>query len=310
MRRLLLIPLLASLTACLPDEVTLKYGTEPGRRLTYELRLRARIDRTLAGEERRQTVAATFRAQQQITGRSPQGGATALMTLEPRSLTVDGRGQQVGAPQSFEVRIAADGRILQIQRTGEGDAAAEEAEPVAAPTPGPPLASPAADPTPQPPDGTDDPGTGEEQLAPLGIDRLIPRLRPVLPGRPVSPGETWRSVSDFQDEGGRFSLELRSRLAALGLREDRRAALVRTTYSSPVRRREIFSNAVTDIQGEDVGSQEAWFALDGYLIEARGDSVGVYRLLFRPPGGSGAGLEPVEGSLRVRLSTEMRLVGR
>jgi hypothetical protein len=192
------------------------------------------------------------------------------MTLIPRSLVVDGRAQQIGSARAFEVVLGPDGRILEL----EGPEEEEE----------------------------------EETLAPLGIDRLLPRLRPVLPGRPVTAGEVWVNESEFQDAGGRFTLRLRSRLAAFGVVAGRRAALVRTTYSSPVSRREIFSNAVTDVRGEDVGTQEAWFALQGYLVRSSGDSVGSYRLLFRPPGGQTTGVAPVEGALRVRLHTDMRLV--
>jgi hypothetical protein len=74
-----------------------------------------------------------------------------------------------------------------------------------------------------------------------------------------------------------------------------------------VKRREIFANAVADIEGRDVGTQEAWFALEGFLVRASGDSVGRYHVLFRPPGGE-VGVAPVEGELHVRLHTDMRLL--
>jgi len=270
-RRFLFLPLLALTAAsCTPDEVLLSYGSQVGRRLTYELQLRGRIERTLSGSTRTQDIRATFRAEQEVTGRLSGGRASARMTLIPRSLVVDGRAQQIGSARAFEVVLGPDGRILEL----EGPEEEEE----------------------------------EETLAPLGIDRLLPRLRPVLPGRPVTAGEVWVNESEFQDAGGRFTLRLRSRLAAFGVVAGRRAALVRTTYSSPVSRREIFSNAVTDVRGEDVGTQEAWFALQGYLVRSSGDSVGSYRLLFRPPGGQTTGVAPVEGALRVRLHTDMRLV--
>jgi hypothetical protein len=56
-----------------------------------------------------------------------------------------------------------------------------------------------------------------------------------------------------------------------------------------------------------VGAQEAWFALDGFLVRASGDSVGSYRVTFTPPGGE-VGLQPVQGALVVRLHTEMELL--
>jgi hypothetical protein len=77
-------------------------------------------------------------------------------------------------------------------------------------------------------------------------------------------------------------------------------------YTSPVQRREIFANAVADIEGRDIGTQEAWFALDGFVVLVSGDSVGRYRVLFRPPGGEAGA--PVRGRINVRLHTEMRLV--
>jgi hypothetical protein len=149
-----------------------------------------------------------------------------------------------------------------------------------------------------------DPG---EPLQPVGLERLLPRLRPVLPGRPVSPGEAWRSRTRFQDEQGRFSVDAISRLAQLGVTDGYQTALVRTTYRSPVAREETFANAVADIVGKDVGAQEAWFALDGFLVRSSTDSVGTYQVTFRPPGGE-PGVAPVAGSLVVRLHTEMELV--
>lgn len=256
------------LAACGDDRVTLSYGTRAGRRLAYRLALTADIDRTLSGQTRRQVVEASFRAEQEVVETLPGGEARARMTLRPESLVVDGRAQTVGSPQEFLVTLGEDGRIVEI-----------------------------GEPT----------GAGAEPLEQVGIERLLPRLRPVLPGHPVSPGDSWRSESEFEDEAGRFSLSLRSRLAALGVAAGRRSALVRTTYASPVARTEIFANAVADIDGRDVGTQEAWFALDGFLVRASGDSVGRYRVVFRPPGGE-TGVAPVEGALRVRLHTDMGLL--
>ena len=272
MRRIALPIVLLLLAACQSDQVTLTYGSQTGRRLAYRLRLDATIDRTLSGRTRRQIVEATFRAEQHVLARLPAGGASAQMTLRPEGLIIDGRRKQEGSPQTFDVTLGEDGRILDIAASGE----------------------------------TEDPE--DESLAPLGIDRLLPRLRPVLPGRPVSPGEMWRSESAFRDAGGRFTLRLTSRLAALGVVSGHDAALVRTTYASPVERREVFSNAVTDVRGEDVGTQEAWFSLEGFLLRSAGDSVGSYRLVFRPPGEASAGVAPVQGALRVRLHTDMRLL--
>jgi hypothetical protein len=82
---------------------------------------------------------------------------------------------------------------------------------------------------------------------------------------------------------------------------------VRTTYESPVDRQEVFQNAVAHMEGTDVGAQEAWFALEGFLVRATGDSVGSYRVTFTAPGGV-TGLSPVEAGLVVRLHTEMRLL--
>jgi hypothetical protein len=57
-----------------------------------------------------------------------------------------------------------------------------------------------------------------------------------------------------------------------------------------------------------VGAQEAWFSLDGFLVRSAGDSVGSYRVTFSPPGEGETGLAPVEGSLTVRMHTEMTLL--
>jgi hypothetical protein len=139
-----------------------------------------------------------------------------------------------------------------------------------------------------------------------GLELLWPRMGPDLPGTPVAPGATWRSQTEFTDENGRFSLSTTSRLTQLGITDGREAALVRTTYESPVDRQETFANAVAEVTGTDVGAQEAWFSLDGFLVRASGDSVGSYQVTFRPPGGEvGA---PVEGSLVVRMHTEMQLL--
>lgn len=277
MRRAALVLILLAASSCADDQVDLAYTLELGRRLEYRLVLDARVLRTLEGETREQSVQAGFLAGQEIVERLPGGGARALFSLRPESLVVDGRPVDPGEPQEFEVDLGPDGRVVAI------------AQPAEAPeTPGP-----------------GDEGT--EAVAALGIERLLPRLRPVLPGEPVRTGDEWSSRTRFTDEDGEFSLALESRLARLGVEEGYRAAMVRTTYVSPVDRRETFVNAVADIQGTDEGVQQAWFSLDGFLIRSIGDSVGRYRVTFRPPGGE-AGLAPVQGALDVNLHTELELI--
>jgi hypothetical protein len=212
-------------------------------------------------------VVATFLAAQEVTELLPDGGAQATFSLTPESLQVDGRPVDPGPDQQFVVELGPDGAVVAIT-------------------------------------GAAQPG---QALGPVGLERLLPRLRPVLPGTPVRPGDAWRSDTRFEDEAGLFSLEARSRLSQLGVVEGHRAALVRTTYESPVDRQEVFANAVADMEGTDVGAQHAWFALDGFLIEATGDSVGSYRVAFSPPGEEAA-LAPVEASLVVRLHSELRLL--
>jgi hypothetical protein len=257
-----------SLGACTDDRVSLAYGLVPGRRFEYRLLLRAEVDRTLEGITRSQHVEATFRASQAIIERLEDGGARAEITLVPESLEVEGKEVEPGPGQEFSVRLGPDGRVVDI-----------------------------GEPT----------GEAREELAPVGLERLLPRLRPVLPGTEVAAGDTWSSETDFDDAGGSFSLSTESRLAELGVVGGYPAALVRTTYESPVNRRETFANALADLVGTDVGAQQAWFSLDGFLLRARGDSVGTYRITFRPPEAE-LGVTPVEGALVVRLHTEMDLV--
>jgi hypothetical protein len=266
--RWFVVPLLLALAGCAPHQISLSYQSESGHRLSYHLELNAEIERTLSGQTRRQRVEATFRAEQQVVDLFPDGATRARMTLRPRSLRVDGRVHDVGPAQEFMVTREADGKVLEID-AGETD-------------------------------------TGEA-LAPIGIERLLSRLQPVLSRGPVAPGASWTSEAAFEDATGRFSLSLRSRLTALDEVSGHPSALVRTTYNSPVERREIFANAVADVEGRDVGTQEAWFALDGFLVRASGDSVGRYRVVFRPPGGQ-VGVAPVQGRLHVRLRSEMRLL--
>jgi hypothetical protein len=269
-RRTLLFPILlvVFLSSCADDRVHLATRPGGGPPLTFRLELTADVDRTLEGETRSQRIVAAFRVVQDVLSWSRDGRSRARLILAPVSLEVDGQAVSVGPGQEFLVTLAPDGRIVEIEES-----------------------------------------TGEpaEALAPVGLERLLPRLGPVLPGAPVRIGESWTSDTEFADETGRFSVALRSHLARLGMREGESAALVRTTYVSPVRRREVFANAVAEIDGQDVGTQEAWFAIDGFLLQASGDSVGSYRVTFRPPGGE-AVLAPVRGSLDVRLHTEMHLV--
>lgn len=268
MRRFLASLSLLAITACAPHQVALRYRSEDGDVLSYRLHLKAEIERTLSGQTRFELVEATFRIQEEVLDVLPEGRTSARITLLPQSLRVNGTTRPVGRPQEFVVTARADGSIVGIE-AGHGETT--------------------------------------EALAAVGIERLLPRLRPVLPDRLVAPGDTWRSASDLEDIDGRYSLALQSRLAALGTSRGQDSALLRTVYTSPVERREIFANAVADIEGRDVGTQEAWFALDGFVVGASGDSVGRYRVLFRPPEG-GVGVAPVRGRIHVRLHTEMRLV--
>lgn len=245
----------------------LRYGLEVGRRLEYHLTLSADIERTLSGTTRRQQVEASFRASQEVLAVTEEG-ATARMTLFPQGLSVDGRPVDPGTSQQFTVRLAPDGRVVEIA----------EAQ-----------------------------GQPSEPLSPVGIERLLPQLRPVLPRARVSAGEEWRSNTEFRDAAGRFAVAARSRLAALDVVDGVRAALVRSTYVTPVDRREALANAVADVSGRDLAVQEAWFALDGFLLRSTGDSVGRYRVTFRPPEGEEP-VAPVEGALVVRLHTVMDLL--
>jgi hypothetical protein len=267
--RRLIVPLTFCLllAACASDRVPLAYRNEPGRKLVHLLELRADITRSLQGRTQQQRVVATFRAAQEVIAPLPEGGAEAAVSLIPESLVIDGRQVEPGPDQEFDVELGPDGRVVEI--TGGGPA--------------------------------------EEALGAVGIERLLPRLRPVLPGRPVRPGDSWSSETEFVDESGEFSLTASSRLRQLGLVSGHRSALVRTTYESPVDRREVFQNAVARMEGSDVGAQQAWFALDGFLVQSTGDSVGSYRVTFTSPGGE-VGLAPVEAGLVVRLHTEMRLL--
>jgi hypothetical protein len=257
-----------ALTACTDDRISLSYGLGEGTLLRYHLLLRAEVGRTLQDQTQTQEVVATFEVTQEILGRTEDGGSQARIALVPRSLLVDGRASETGPGQEFVVQLGPDGRVVGI------------GEPTGEPT---------------------------EELAPLGIERLLPRLRPVLPAAEVSAGDAWESKTDFSDAGGTFSLATESRLAELGSLQGHPAALVRTTYESPVDRRERFANAVAELAGTDVGAQQAWFALEGFLIRSVGDSVGTYTVTFHPPEGE-LGVAPVEGALVVTLHTEMRLV--
>jgi hypothetical protein len=257
-----------ALSSCAEHRVLLSSRPTGEAPLTFRLQLTADVERTLEGETGAQRIEAGFRVVQDVLFRQDDGTFRARLLLSPTSLRVDGQDVTVGPGQQFLVTMAPDGRIVEIEES-----------------------------------------TGEpaEALAPVGLERLLPRLGPVLPNEPVGIGESWTSNTEFADETGNFSVSLRSRLARLGMRDGVSAALVRTTYVSPVRRREVFANAVAEIDGQDVGTQEAWFALDGFLLGASGDSVGSYSVTFRPPGGEDV-LEPVRGSLDVRLHTELSLV--
>jgi hypothetical protein len=260
---------LLAAASCATDRVELRYGLERGRTLEYRLQLEATVRRTLQDEPTEQRLVARFRTRQTVTEDLGDGRARAVITLEPQSLTVDGREATAGPAQEFVVRLSADGSVVEIESAS---------------------------------------GAPPEVLVPVGLDRLLPRLRPVLPPAPVSPGDGWSSDLDLSDEAGTLSLDVASRLAELGLAAGHPAALIRSSYTSPVSRRETFANAVADIEGEDVGAQAAWFALDGFLVRAEGDSVGDYDVTFRPPGGD-SGTSTVTGTLSVRLHTEIELVG-
>jgi hypothetical protein len=262
--------LLVLAPACTGDDrIPLRYGLQEGTVLRYELVLRAEVERTLEEQRQIQDVEASFDVTQAILETTPEGGSTARLSLQPVSLVVDGVPSEAGPGQEFVVELGPDGRVVDI---GEPDV------------------------------------EGTEELAPLGIERLLPRLRPVLPGTEVAAGDSWSSQTEFSDPAGTFELSTDSHLEQLGVLAGRPAALVRTTYESPVNRRERFANALAELVGTDIGAQESWFALDGFLIRSVSDSVGTYTVTFRPPEGE-LGVTPVEGALVVSLHTEMRLVG-
>lgn len=269
MRRALPLFFLLSLllAACGDPRIALSYRLEEGRSLEYRLTLVADISRTLEGRNREQRVQAAFRLGQQIIETLPEG-ARARMSLVPLELFVDRRSEPVGEPQEFIVTLGPAGEIVAL----------DEAV-----------------------------GAVPEPLELVGIERLLPRLRPVLPEGPVEQGDEWSATTELRDEDGSFSLEARSRLAELGRTAGTDTALVRTIYASPVDRREVLANAVAEIEGRDVGTQEAWFSLGGLLIRASGDSVGRYRVSFSPPRAEGE-IAPVAGRLVVRLHTELELI--
>ncbi len=113
-------------------------------------------------------------------------------------------------------------------------------------------------------------------------------------------------MTTFDDRTGTFSLAIDNRLLGLSITDGHRAAVISSSYTSPVDRTETFANAVADIEGRDVGNQQAWFALEGFVVRAVGDSVGTHRVTFRPPGAT-AGAQTVHGSLDVRIHTELAL---
>ncbi|MCA1726605.1 MAG: hypothetical protein LC722_02815, partial [Actinobacteria bacterium] len=157
-RRLVALSLaLLAATGCATDRVALRYRLEAGRILHYRLSLQADVRRTLSGEPGQQRLSAAFDTSQTVLELLPQGRARARITLEPRSLTVDGREATPGPDQEFVVVLSPDGSVIEVESSS---------------------------------------GAPPEVLAPVGIDRLLPRLRPVLPTGPVSPGDHWGSDLD------------------------------------------------------------------------------------------------------------------
>lgn len=143
-----------------------------------------------------------------------------------------------------------------------------------------------------------------------GIDyqHLLDDVPAPLPGRPVGIGDTWDSTADIRlpDGSGTLSVTVNYRLAGLRTVRGQRAAVIRSTFTSPVRLNLTQPRFILDMESTGRGSGVDYFSLDtGHMLRSTGTVRTLARQAFHA---SGLGLPFINSTSRMRVTIVAELV--
>lgn len=152
-------------------------------------------------------------------------------------------------------------------------------------------------------------GVPDDRLGTLGISEIFPAAAGAPPDRPLGPGASWIIDDAIQLPDGSTPTQLTGsgRLVELGVVDGHEVAMLASAARLPLESELPSPGGTLRLEGLQVTDYAATHDLaDGAVREATSSTVGNFELAVVPP--SGAGLEPVTGSLLVRVSSSTRLM--
>ena len=145
-------------------------------------------------------------------------------------------------------------------------------------------------------------------LGDVGLAELVPAAAPVLPDRPLRPGERWAIDQPLRLPGSPPSrLRGTGRIVELGVVDDVDTATVRATTRLGVRRATTLAEGRVELDGRQVSDTTTRHVLaDGTVVSGRSTTVGTFVVTLAPPAGTVA--PALDGTLRVTVRSEVRRV--
>lgn len=154
-------------------------------------------------------------------------------------------------------------------------------------------------------------GVPDDRLGTLGISEIFPAAAGAPPDRPLAPGASWIIDDAIQlPDGSAAATELTGsgRLVELAVVEGVEVARLASAARLPLESTQVSPEGSLHLSGSQVTEYAATHDLeDGAVREATSNTVGNFDLEIGPP--AGLGTEPVNGTLRVEVSSSTRLIG-
>ena len=145
-------------------------------------------------------------------------------------------------------------------------------------------------------------------LGDVGLAELVPAAAPVVPDRPLRPGERWTIDQPLRLPGSPPSrLRGTGRLVELGVVDDVDTPTVRASTPLAVRRVTTITEGRVELDGRQVSDTTTRHVLaDGTVVSGRSTTVGTFAVSLAPPGGAAA--SALDGTLRVTVRSDVRRV--